>query len=63
MKVKYIGKEKEDFLVEGNDMDFTEGVIYEARPSKSRPEDCLVVFDDSGEDYLYPKNLFEIVEE
>jgi hypothetical protein len=37
--------------------------VYRALPdSKAEEVDCLRVIDDSGEDYLYPKHRFVIVE-
>ena len=51
MKVKYTGETK--FLI------LTNGKIYEVL---SVEKDWYRVVDDSGEDYLYPPELFEIVE-
>lgn len=59
MRVKYIGKQKMNYLVEGNDIDLTPGKIYEVLEESKH--DYLIV-DNSGEDYLYPKSFFEIVE-
>lgn len=52
MKVRWIGET--DFLV------LTHGKIYTVL---SIEKDWYRVIDDSGEDYLYPPQLFEIVEE
>lgn len=58
MRVKYIGKEKMNYLTKDNDIDLTPGKVYEATDENTY--DFRVV-DDSGEDYLYPKSFFEIV--
>ena len=58
-KVKYIGKEKMDYLVKDNDMDLIPNKIYEVL-SEDEHEYNLV--DESGEDYAYPKSFFEVVE-
>ena len=64
MKVKYIGGEKMDFLVKDNQIgDLVNGKVYSARPSKKHPEYFYLVTDESGEEYAYPKNFFEVVEE
>ena len=52
MKVKYLGKT--DFLV------LTHNKIYTVL---SIEKNWYRIVDDSGEDYLYPPELFEIVEE
>ena len=60
MVVKYIGKTKMDFIQKSNDMDLIPNKTY-----------CVInvergfyrIIDESGEDYLYPPQLFEIVEE
>ncbi len=52
MKVKYLGKT--EFLV------LTNGKIYNVL---SVERGYYRVVDDSGEDYLYPPEYFEIVEE
>lgn len=52
MKVRWIGK-TESFVL-------THGKIYTVL---SIERDWYRVVDDSGEDYLYPPELFEIVEE
>ena len=52
MRAKYIGKT--DFLV------LTHGKLYEIL---SVEKDWYRVVDDSGEDYLYPPELFELLED
>lgn len=52
MKVKYTGET--DFLV------LTSGKVYDVI---SVEKDWYRIKDDSGEDYLYPPERFEIVEE
>ena len=52
MKVRYIGKTELLML--------TNGKIYEVI---STEKEWYRVLDDSGEDYLYPPEQFEIVEE
>ncbi|MCI6881165.1 MAG: hypothetical protein MR854_10520 [Clostridiaceae bacterium] len=52
MKVKYLGKT--EFLV------LTNNKIYDVI---SVEKGWYRIVDDSGEDYLYPKKYFEIVEE
>ena len=52
MKVRWIGET--DFLIA------THGKIYTVL---SVEKEWYRIIDDSGEDYLYPPNLFEIVEE
>lgn len=51
LKIKYIGET--DFLV------LTNNKIYDVI---SIEKDWYRIIDDSGEDYLYPPELFEIVE-
>ncbi len=51
MKVKYKGKT--EFLV------LTHGKVYDVLSIEMK---MYRVLDDSGDDYLYPKGLFEIVE-
>lgn len=53
MKVKYLGEE--DLI------DLTEGKIYEVMEEDQYGNYRIV--DDSNDDYLYGKRLFEIVEE
>lgn len=50
MRAKYLGKT--EFLV------LTNGKVYEVL---SVERDCYRIVDDSGEDYLYPPELFELV--
>lgn len=52
MKVKYLGET--EFLM------LTHGKIYEVL---SIEKDWYRVIDDTGEDYLYPPEDFEVVEE
>lgn len=52
MKVKFKGKT--EFLI------LTHNKIYEVL---SIEREWYRIVDDSGDDYLYPPNLFEIVEE
>lgn len=52
MKVKYTGKT--EFLV------LTNGKVYDV---VSVEKDWYRIVDDSGEDYLYPPECFEIVED
>ena len=51
LKIKYIGET--DFLV------LTHNIIYYVI---SIEKEWYRIIDDSGEDYLYPPELFEIVE-
>lgn len=51
LKIKYIGET--DFLV------LTHNTIYDVI---SIEKEWYRIIDDSGEDYLYPPELFEIVE-
>lgn len=50
MRAKYLGKT--EFLV------LTKGKVYEVL---SVERDWYRIVDDSGEDYLYPPELFELV--
>lgn len=52
MKVKYLGKT--EFLV------LTNGKIYDVM---SVERGHFRIVDDSGEDYLYPSQYFEMIEE
>ena len=52
LKIKYIGET--DFLV------LTHNIIYDVI---SIEKEWYRIIDDSGEDYLYPPDEFEIVEE
>lgn len=56
--VKYIGKEKMNYLVEENDMDLIPGKEYKVVKETER---SYIVIDESGEDYAYPKSFFEVV--
>jgi hypothetical protein len=58
MRIKYIGKEKMNYLVEDNDMDLTPNKIYDV--IEETANDYRIV-DDSGEDYIYPKSFFKVV--
>lgn len=51
MKIKYIGE---------TDVSLTNGKIYEVI---SIEETLLRIIDDTGEDYLFPPEEFEILEE
>lgn len=51
LKIKYIGET--DFLV------LTHNIMYDVI---SIEKEWYRIIDDSGEDYLYPPELFEIVE-
>ena len=62
MKVKYIGKEKMNFLVDNNDMDLIPEKIYEVLKI-SDDSRWYVVVDESGEDYAYPIQFFEVVDD
>ena len=59
MRVKYIGKSQMDYLVKNNDIDLTPGKSYTVL--EENKHDFRIV-DDSGEDFLYPKSFFEIIE-
>lgn len=52
MKIKYIGETKSFML--------TNGKVYNVL---SIEKDWYRIVDDTDEDYLYPPELFEIVEE
>lgn len=52
MKVRFIGVTKKHYL--------TNGKIYKVL---SVEKEWYRIVDDSGEDYLYPPELFEIIEE
>lgn len=62
MKVKYIRGKKENFLVKDNFIDLTPGAIYEVLEI-TKKFGFYRVIDDSGEDYCYPPNFFEVIEE
>lgn len=57
-KVRYIGKEKMDFLAKDNDIDLIPGKIYEVL---REDDQWYRIVDESGEDYRYPKTFFETV--
>lgn len=59
-QVRYIGKEKMDYLVKDNDMDLIPNKVYDVVSENSNEYNIV---DESGEDYSYPKSFFEIVEE
>lgn len=52
MKVRYIAHL--------DDIDLTEGVTYKVYQSR---KNWYRIVDDSDDDYLYPPDLFEIVED
>lgn len=52
MKVRYLGKT--EYLV------LTNNKVYEV---KSIEKDWYRIIDESGEDYLYPPQYFEVIEE
>ena len=58
-KVRYIGKEKMDYIVKDNDMDLIPNKVYKVL---SEDDDEYNIIDESGEDYSYPKSFFEIIE-
>ena len=65
MKVKVIEKNRKKM---GNlsHVDLLRNKIYEAVPEKIKNNDKLLMYriiDESGEDYLYPPMLFEVVED
>lgn len=61
MKVRYIGKTVENFIVENNRMDLIPGKVYDV--IKVEKHGWYRIIDESGEDYMYPPELFEVVEE
>lgn len=65
MKVKVI-EENRKIMGEWSHADLLKGKIYDAEPFDGKSEDCkgyCRIVDESGEDYLYPTMLFEIIEE
>ena len=58
MKVRYIGKEKMNWISDDNDMDLVPQKIYEV---VSEEKGFYRIVDESGEDYLYPPQYFEVV--
>ncbi len=61
MKIKYIGKEREDYVFGNDRIDLVNGKTYEVLEIDPKMGWYRVV-DESGEDYLYPPRFFEIVE-
>ena len=59
MRVKYIGKAKMNYLIKDNDIDLSPDKIYTVLEESKND---YRVIDDSGDDYLYPKSFFKIVE-
>jgi hypothetical protein len=45
----------------GNEASLTVGRIYKVAPPAENDGDMLRVFDNEGEDYLYPADYFEPV--
>ena len=65
MKVKVIEENREK-MGEWGHMDLLKGKVYVAeveRLTKKKELFMYRIVDESGEDYLYPPMLFEIVEE
>ena len=65
MKVKVI-EENRKKMGEWSHIDLLKDKIYEATEDYGKNNDkpkMLRIVDESGEDYLYPPMLFEIVEE
>ncbi len=62
MKVKYIGKEQMDYLIPDNYIALIPGKVYEVLDISPKSQYYRIV-DESGEDYLYPPEFFEVVEE
>ena len=60
MKIRYLGCKKENFIVQGNDMELVPQKIYHV--IRIEKHGWYRIIDESGEDYLYPPELFEIVE-
>ena len=56
-RVKYIGKEYEDFLIEHNRIDLIHGKEYKV---VEETKNWYRVKDESGEVYAYPKCFFEV---
>ena len=61
MKVKYIGKEREDYVFKNDSIALIHGKVYEVLEISEKLKYYRIV-DESGEDYLYPPHFFEIVE-
>ena len=62
MKVRYKGKSVENFIVKDNDMFLIPGKVYEVIEITEKLKWYRIV-DESGEDYMYPPSLFDIIEE
>lgn len=65
MKVKVI-EENRKIMGYWSHVDLLRNKIYEAVPEKIKNNDKLLMYrivDESGEDYLYPPMLFEVVED
>ncbi len=62
MVVKYKGRENENFIVENNRVDLIPGKTYPV-VNVSKNLGWYRIVDESGEDYLYPPEFFEIVED
>ena len=60
MKVKIIEK-KRDLMGDFSTKDLLKGKIYEAIIDEGKHKWYRII-DESGEDYLYPPDIFEIVE-
>ena len=61
MKVKYIGEQKMDFIVDNNEMDLITNKVYEVQHIDKKYGGYGII-DESGEEYGYPPEFFEIVE-
>lgn len=62
MKVKYIGKTTMNYLMDNNDMDLIPGKEYEVI-EVTKKLGWYRVIDESGEDYCYPTQFFEVVDD
>ncbi|MGM9608678.1 MAG: hypothetical protein ACI3XE_00470 [Eubacteriales bacterium] len=61
MKVRYIEKTVENFIVKNNRMHLIPEKVYDV--IKVEKYGWYRIIDESGEDYMYPPSLFDIVEE
>lgn len=61
MKVKII-EEKRNMMGEFSTKDLLKGKIYEAQIDSGKHKWYRIV-DESGEDYIYPPDIFEIVKD
>ena len=61
MKVKII-EEKREMMGDFSTKDLLEGKVYNAQIDDGKHHWYRIV-DESGEDYLYPPDIFEVVEE